>query len=179
MTHPISDSSLSSGKREHFCLSIGPATTTKKKKKKKNCLTDSSAYLSGSFNLLWAAGVEAEAGHCPGMWTHNLFNFALLFKALPPGRLHVSDKGAICFSFPPLDKRGEKTLYIVMLSHPFDISKIEARAKKDRYKLKANTKTRRWEKAHNGVRKSICSFSDSDQRRGFVCSGGDRDGGGN
>ena len=37
------------------------------------------------------------------------------------------------------DKRGEKVLYIVMLPHLSDISKIEVRAK-DQYKLKVNTK---------------------------------------
>ena len=63
-------------------------------------LSGASAYLPASFNLLWAAGVEAAACHCPGMWTHNLFNFTQRFKALPPWRPHVPDKGAICFLCP-------------------------------------------------------------------------------
>lgn len=40
------------------------------------------------------------------------------------------------------DKRGEKVLYIVMLPHPCDISRIEVQAR-DQYKLKVNTKRRR------------------------------------
>lgn len=40
------------------------------------------------------------------------------------------------------DKRGEKVLYIVMLPHLSDISRIEVQAE-DQYKLKVNTKRRR------------------------------------
>lgn len=40
------------------------------------------------------------------------------------------------------DKRGEKVLYIVMLPHLSDISKIEVQAK-DQNKLKVNTKKKK------------------------------------
>lgn len=59
-------------------------------------------------------------------------------KALPPGRSHVLDKGAFAFHFL-CDKSGGRALYIVMLPHLSDISKIEVQAG-DRYKLKVNTK---------------------------------------
>lgn len=82
---------------------------------------------------------EGDACHCPGRWTCDLFNFGLRFKALSiQAATRPSTKVPFAFHFPP-DKSGEKTLYIVMLSQPFDISKMEAR-ERDRYKLKANTK---------------------------------------
>lgn len=65
------------------------------------------------------------------------------------------------------DKRGEKVLYIVMLPHLSDISKIEVQAK-DQYKLKVNTKKgSEEEEIHYHVWKSISScFS---QPQCFVC----------
>lgn len=66
------------------------------------------------------------------------------------------------------DKGGEKVLYIVMLPHLSDISKIEVQAK-DQYKLKVNTK-----KAEK-KRRYITMFGNPfalpfSQPRCFVCS---------
>ncbi len=71
------------------------------------------------------------------------------------------------------DKRGEKVLYIVMLPHLSDISKIEVQAK-DRYKLKVNTKKgSEEEEIHYHVWKSICLGFFLPQC--FVCSGKDEE----
>lgn len=80
--------------------------------------------------------------HCPGMWTCNLFNFTP--RASKPFRLDdLTSWTKVPFAFHFLrDKRGEKVLYIVMLPHLSDISKIEVQAK-DRYKLKVNTKKKK------------------------------------
>lgn len=96
-------------------------------------------YLSCSSNLLWAAGVKAEGLSLSGDVNLQPFQFhPTRLKALPPGWSHVLDKGAFAFHFLG-DKRAERTLYIVMLAHLSDISKIEVQAE-DRYKLKVNTK---------------------------------------
>lgn len=56
------------------------------------------------------------------------------------------------------DKRGEKVLYIVMLPHLSDISRIEVQAK-DQYKLKVNTKKAEEEKEiHYHVWLSLASL---------------------
>lgn len=100
--------------------------------------------------------------HCPGMWTCNLFNFTP--RASKPFRLDdLTSWTKVPFAFHFLrDKRGEKVLYIVMLPHLSDISKIEVQAK-DRYKFKVNTKKKKKvseeEELHYHVWKSICSLS--------------------
>lgn len=72
------------------------------------------------------------------------------------------------------DKMGEKVLYIVMLPHLSDISKIEVQAK-DQYKLKVNTKKAVKERRYItmfGNPFALASLS----HNGFVCprKGGDR-----
>lgn len=73
------------------------------------------------------------------MWTCNLFNFTP--RASKPFRLDdLTSWTKVPFAFHFLrDKGGERVLYIVMLPHLSDISKIEVQDG-DRYKLKVNTK---------------------------------------
>ncbi len=72
--------------------------------------------------------------------------FSISPRASKPFRLDdLTSWTKVPFAFHFLhDKRGEKVLYIVMLSHLSDISKIEVQAK-DQYKLKVNTKKKRKE----------------------------------
>lgn len=114
---------------------------------KKKHLANTASYLCRSSNLLWAAAAKAEGLSLSGDVNLQPFQFhPARLKALPLGRSHVPDKGAFAFHFLG-DKRGERALYIVMLPHLSDISKIEVQAR-DRYKLKVNTK--------KSVKKSSC-----------------------
>lgn len=76
-------------------FSISPTQEERKKH-----LANAAPYLSRSLISRELQECRQRGCHCPGMWTCNLFNFTLRFKALMPGRSHVLDKGAICFSFP-------------------------------------------------------------------------------
>lgn len=72
----------------------------------------------------------------------------------------LTSRTKVPFAFHFLhDKRGrKKVLYIVMLPHLSDISKIEVQGK-DQYKLKVNTKKKKGgggEELHYHVWKSIC-----------------------
>lgn len=127
--------------------------------KKKKHLANTAPYLACSSNLLWAAGVKAEGLSLSGDVNPQPFQFhPTRLKALPLGRSHVLDKGAFAFHFL-CDKSGERALYIVMLPHLSDISKIEVQAT-DRYKLKVNTKKSVRKSSYITMfGKSICSLS--------------------
>lgn len=83
--------------------------------------------------------------HCPGMWTCNLFNFTPALQS--PSAWTIARPGQRChlLFISSTIREEKKVLYIVMLPHLSDISKIEVQAK-DQYKLKVNTKKKKEKK---------------------------------
>lgn len=101
-------------------------------------LADAAPYLSCSSNLLWAAGVEAE--ELPLSREVNLQPFQFHpTRFQSPSAWTSSRPGQRChlLFISSVIRRPEKVLYIVMLLHLGDISKIEVQAK-DQYELKVN-----------------------------------------
>lgn len=101
-------------------------------------LADAAPYRSCSSNLLWAAGVQAE--ELPLSREVNLQPFQFHPTRLQsPSAWTSSRPGQRChlLFISSVIRRPEKVLYIVMLPHLGDISKIEVQVK-DQYELKVN-----------------------------------------
>lgn len=111
---------------------------SRRKDAKAKHLADAAPYRSRSSNLLWAAGVEAEelslsreANLQPFQFHPAHFQSPSAWTSSRPGqRCHLLFISSVI-------KEAEEVLYIVMLPHLCDISKIEVQAK-DQYELKVN-----------------------------------------
>lgn len=111
---------------------------SRRKEAKAKHLADAAPYRSCSSNLLWAAGVEAEelplsreVNLQPFQFHPTRFQSPSAWTSARPGqRCHLLFISSVI-------REAEEVLYIVMLPHLCDISKIEVQVK-DQYGLKVN-----------------------------------------